>query len=136
MREKRTMHSDEARRGVTAAVGVNYAAQRDAMVAGDADALDVLLAEGFTLTHMTGYVQSGQDWLADVRSGAMTYHAVNDVDVFVDLDGGAPVVHANTVTEATIWGSHGTWPLKLRIHYTCQAGSWLALRTGASIWRA
>ncbi|MCF4119917.1 nuclear transport factor 2 family protein [Antribacter sp. KLBMP9083] len=54
-----------------AALRASYAAQCRAMVAGDADALGRLLADGFTLTHMTGTVQSKEQWLADVRSGEM-----------------------------------------------------------------
>ena len=105
------------------------------MVAGVAEALGALLADGFTLAHMSGYRQRGAEWLADVRSGAMTYHAVEDVDVSVDVDDAAPVVTARTRTEATIRGAYGTWPLQLRIHFTCAGGSWLASHTVASTWR-
>jgi hypothetical protein len=104
------------------------------MLAADVDALDVLLADGFTLTHMTGYQQPKAQWLADVRSGQMTYHAMEDLDVCVDLSGATPVVDARTRSEATTWGSHGTWPLRLRIHLTRAGGSWLASHTVASTW--
>lgn len=56
---------------IEAAVLANYAAQRDAMVAGDADRLDGLLGQGFTLTHMTGYVQTRAEWVADGRDGGI-----------------------------------------------------------------
>ena len=71
------------------AVRASYAAQREAMVAGDADALGALLAEDFTLVHMTGYRQPRGEWLADVRSGAMSYRSMEDVDVSVDMSGEA-----------------------------------------------
>ena len=129
------MSTDQSPADVAATVRANYAAQRDAMVAGDADALGAQLADGFTLTHMTGYRQAGAEWLADVRSGEMAYHAVEDVEVLVDVDGGTPVLTARTRTEATIWGGHGTWPLQLRIRFTRNDGFWLAADTVASIWR-
>ena len=87
---------DESRAQIAAAVCTNYQAQREAMVAGDAEALAALLMNGFTLTHMTGFRQPKAEWLADVRSGVMTYHVIDDVDVSVDLEGGAPVVTART----------------------------------------
>ncbi len=65
----------------------------------------------------------------------MTYHAIDDVDVSVDLEGGTPVVTARTRTEATIWGGHGIWPLQLRIHFARVGDSWLASNTVASTWR-
>jgi hypothetical protein len=117
-----------------AAALANYEAQRDAMVAGDADRLDGLLGQGFTLTHMTGYVQTRPEWVADVRSGEMTYHAIDDVDVSVDIEDGTPVVTARSRTTATIWGSRGTWPLQLEIYFASADDGWLALRTVASTW--
>jgi hypothetical protein len=128
--------ADESRAHTVEAVRANYEAQRDAMVAGDTEALGALLADGFTLTHMTGYLQPKAEWLADVRSGEMSYHAIQNVDVTVDVDAdtGTPVLIARTRTEATIWGSHGTWPLRLRIRFSGTGGSWLASDTVASTW--
>jgi len=120
---------------LAAAVLANYEAQRRAMVAGDADALGPLLAEDFTLVHMTGYRQPKAEWLADVRSGAMTYHSIEDIDVTVGVSGGAPVVTARTRTAATIWGAFGTWPLQLRITFMRAGSSWVASGTVASTWR-
>jgi len=117
------------------AVLANYGGQRTAMVAGDADALGALLAEDFTLVHMTGYRQPTAEWLADVRSGAMTYHSMADVDVTVDVSGCAPVVTARTRTAATIWGASGTWPLQLRISFAHDRTAWVAVGTVASTWR-
>lgn len=113
-----------------AAIRANYAQQREAMVAGDADALGALLADGFTLTHMTGYLQPKQEWLADVRTGRMTYHAMDDVEVTVDRT----VLTARTVTEATIWGGHGTWRLQLEITYAHDGREWLPTASVASTW--
>src|SRR4051794_8711865 len=112
--------------GVTAAVRANYDGQRQAMVAGDAEALGALLADDFTLVHMTGYPQPKAEWLADVRSGAMSYSSMEDVEVSVDLAGATPALTVRTRTAATIWGASGTWPLQLRITFTRNASSWLA----------
>jgi hypothetical protein len=129
------MRADESRAKIAAAVRANYEAQRDAMIAGDTDRLGELLTEGFTLTHMTGYRQPKGEWLTDVRSGAMSYHTIEDVDVTVKVDDVTPMVTARTRTEATIWGSNGTWPLRLRIHFIHDHGGWLACETVASTWR-
>lgn len=75
---------------VTAAVRANYAAQLRALLAGDADALGELLTDSFSQTHLTGQRQSRGDWLAAVRSGEMSYHAVDVVEESVDLSSGMP----------------------------------------------
>lgn len=105
------------------------------MLTADATALGSLLASDFTLTHMTGHEQGRDEWLSDVRSGEMTYHSMQDVDVTVDPRGDDPVLTARTQTAATIWGFRGTWPLQLRIHFENVDGSWIASRTVASTWR-
>jgi len=117
------------------AVLAGYEGQRRAMVAGDADALGALLAGDFTLVHMTGYRQPRAEWLADVRSGAMTYHSMEDVDVSVDVSGEAREVTPRTRTAATIWGATGTWPLQLRITFAHDGTAWIAAGTVASTWR-
>lgn len=124
-----------ANAAVEAVVRVSYDAQRAAMVTGDAHALGGQLAHGFTLTHMTGYVQSRREWLEQVGSGEMTYHSVEDVAVSVeDADAGAPVLTARTRTDATIWGGRGVWPLQLEIHFAHDGDRWVAARTVASTW--
>jgi hypothetical protein len=128
------MPAGEHETGTAAAIRANYAAQRGAMVDGDADALGALLADGFSLTHMTGYRQPKAEWLADVRTGGMTHHAMEDVEVSIDVSGGSPVLTARTRTEATIWGNRGTLPLQLRIRFTFDGTAWLAENAVASVW--
>ncbi len=86
---------------------------RAAMVSADTDTLSDVLAESFTLTHMTGFVQSHSDWLAAIDTADMQYHRIVDVDLVASPDGDAVTVR--TRTDATIWGGRGQWPLQLRI---------------------
>jgi hypothetical protein len=109
------MTANGDRTAVETAVRDSYSQQREAMASGDADALANLLGVDFTLTHMTGYRQSRQEWLADVRRAQMAYHSIEDVEVTVDLADELveqPVLTARTRTTATIWRSRGTWPLQ------------------------
>ncbi|WP_425860889.1 nuclear transport factor 2 family protein [Arthrobacter sp. TWP1-1] len=106
----------------------------EAMVRGDSDALNELLTYEFTLTHMTGYVQPKDEWMDDVRTHQMQYHSMGQVDLVADLDAGAPVLTARTITDATIWGGRGTWQLQLRSWFENIDGEWLISRTVASVW--
>jgi hypothetical protein len=127
--------SDTDLTAIEAAVRASYRDQREAMVAGDADALGEQLAEDFTLTHMTGYVQSRRQWLEQVASGEMTYHSMEDVTLTVrDADTDEPVLTATTRTDATIWDGRGVWPLRLEVHFVHDGQTWLAARTVASTW--
>jgi hypothetical protein len=48
--------------------------------------LDNILAEEFTLTHMTGYVQSKSEWLDAIDTGEMQYHRMETVEAALGMD--------------------------------------------------
>ncbi len=64
------------------------AAQSAAIIAADVETLDRLLDDSFTATHITGYVQPKDEWLADITSGQMRYHSTEEIlwDLTVDGD--------------------------------------------------
>jgi hypothetical protein len=112
----------------------NYLAQCDAMVGANVDALRDLLAPEFTLTHMTGYLQSKAEWLDDIDTGQMTYHSIRNVEIATVAEADEVSLTARSHTHATIWGAKGTWPLQLRITFTHTHAGWVAARTIASTW--
>ncbi|MGN8246108.1 nuclear transport factor 2 family protein [Cellulomonas soli] len=119
---------------VTDAVRAAWVEQREAMVAADTGALDALLGEEFTLTHLTGYVQPKHEWLEAIDSGEMRYHGIEDVETAVEGDADAPVLTVRTRTLATIGGSRGNWRLQLRVEYAPDGPEWVAVRSVASVW--
>lgn len=106
-----------------------------AMVSGGPTRLDPLLADGYTLTHMTGYVQPKTEWLGEVGAATMAYHSIRDADVVVEVHPESATVDARTHTDATIWGSRNNWRLRLRTDFAPgDDGEVVALRTVASTW--
>jgi hypothetical protein len=87
------------------------------MVAGDLAELDSILADEFTLTHMTGYVQAMAEWLDAIETGQTV-----------------PALTARTFTDATIWGARATWRLTLRSWFEPRGDDWVITRTVASTW--
>ncbi len=106
----------------------------EAMVAGDAAALEKILTADFTLKHMTGYVQSRSEWLDDIESGQMRYHRMETVQATVSPEGTTPSLTARTLTDATIWGSRSAWRLTLRSWCEPRGDDWGIARTVASTW--
>jgi hypothetical protein len=105
-----------------------------AMVAGDTGELAGILSEDFTLTHMTGYVQSKSEWLEAIESGEMQYHRMGTVEATHGTDPTVPELTARTHTDATIWGSRATWRLTLRSWFEPHGDGWVITRTVASTW--
>lgn len=71
-------------------MGALYESMCDAMVAADIAGLDSVLADEFTLTHMTGYVQSTVEWLDAIETGQMQYHRMETVEASPSPEGAAP----------------------------------------------
>jgi ketosteroid isomerase-like protein len=106
----------------------------EAMVAGDVAELASILTDEFTLTHMTGYVQSKSEWLDAIETGQMQYHRMETVEATISAEGTTPGLTARTLTDATIWGSRAIWRLTLRSWFEPRGDEWVIARTVASTW--
>ncbi|WP_162794184.1 nuclear transport factor 2 family protein [Streptomyces paludis] len=105
-----------------------------AMTEGDTPSLDGLLDDGFTLTHMTGYVQRKAEWLTEMDAGQFVYHSIDEVDTALDLDGDTARLTVRTLTDAKVYGSRADWRLLLTTDYGRRDGTWIPLRTVATTW--
>ena len=116
------------------AIEVIHEAMCEAMVAGNVADLGSILADGFTLKHMTGYVQSKAEWLEAIDSGEMPYHRMETVEATHSTDGTAPVLTARTLTDVMIWGASSTWRLTLRSWFEPRGDVRVITHTVASTW--
>ena len=101
-----------------------YRAENRAMVERDQATLERILAETMTLTHMTGYVQPRQEWIAQIMDGKMKYYSSTEERVFdVVVEGDqASLVGQNRVKASVGGGGVSTWPLQMRVNLKRQAG--------------
>ena len=97
-----------------------------AMVEARVDRLDRMLDAGFTLGHITGYVQPKNEWFGVLRSGEFDYHQI-DVDnaaLSVRIKGNTAVVEGKGIFNATISGMHAPWRLKFSMALTRHGDVW------------
>jgi hypothetical protein len=109
-----------------------YRAMYGGMLERDTDLLDGLLDDEYTLTHMTGSVQSKNEWLAQIDSGEMQYHSSRPRDTSIEVTGDQAVLVGREFVHATIWGARGTWNLQLTTTYQRRDNAWIALKTVAT----
>jgi ketosteroid isomerase-like protein len=110
-----------------------YRAYLRAMTDGDTAALRELLADGFTLTHISGYVQSKTRWLLEMRAGKFRYHNVEEETVKVEVTGNTAQVVGLITTDAMVHGTRADWRLRLSMDYY-DGCRWVALRSVATSW--
>lgn len=95
-----------------------------AILAKDTTTIDRLTADAFTLTHITGYKQSKDEWLNHIKTDKMQYHQIDEQSVQVAINGKRADIVGKAKTRATIWGANGTWNLKLHYQATQTGGTW------------
>ena len=103
-----------------------------ALVEQDVDALDGLLSPLFTAEHITGQQQTKTDWLAQIRSGRMSYDRVDQEHIDITIDGDEATVTTRARVTATIWGTHGTWPLDSTHTYARMGNTWVIRHSAAT----
>ncbi|MGV0167439.1 nuclear transport factor 2 family protein [Furfurilactobacillus sp. WILCCON 0119] len=89
----------------------------------DTNALRKILAPTFTLTHMTGLVQSGNQWLAQIADGQMHYYSSQEECVSaVSVADGWQINGDNIVNAQIGGGSRQDWRLHTVMQVAEKAG--------------
>lgn len=101
-----------------------YRQINQAMLTKDTATIDKLTADGFTLTHITGYTQSKSEWLNYIETDKMQYHQIDEHNVKVSVNGDAADIIGQAKTKATIWGANGTWNLQLHYKAVKTGNTW------------
>lgn len=102
------------------------------MIERDTAAMNQIVDKGFTLTHMTGYVQSKADWFAEVEKESMKYFSAEKVNRRVNINGNRATVTQQNRVDARIWGSRHTWRLQQVYQLEKRNGHWIILNSVAS----
>src|ERR1700753_897144 len=75
------------------------------MIAKDTSGLDSILDPGFTLTHITGYVQPKREWFSEITTERMKYYSYKEVKTAVEIDGDKASFVGQNMLDARILGS-------------------------------
>ncbi len=121
-----TVHTDEAQ---VLAVTRQLA---QLMIERDTAAMNQILDEHYTLTHMTGYVQPKAEWFNEVIKESMKYYSAKEVNHSVTVNGDKATATMQNLVDARIWGSRNIWRLQQRLTLVKRAGKWIILNSVAS----
>ncbi|WBV53878.1 nuclear transport factor 2 family protein [Chryseobacterium gambrini] len=102
------------------------------MIARDTVAMNNILDEHYTLTHMTGYVQPKEEWFVEVSRESMKYYSSKEVNHTVKVNGNAADVVIQNLVDARIWGTRNTWRLQQKMKLEKRNGVWIILKSVAS----
>ncbi|MFY7828419.1 MAG: nuclear transport factor 2 family protein [Flectobacillus sp.] len=102
------------------------------MIARDTVAMNKILDKNYTLTHMTGYVQSKSEWFDEVARESMKYYSAKEVNHTIKVNGNTAEVVTQDLVDARIWGGRHTWRLQQKMILEKRNGAWIILSSVAS----
>lgn len=106
-----------------------------AMINQDMQVLNELLASQATLTHITGIVQTKEEWLSQIKVGTMKYFASVEEELKIEkLEGKKAYAQVKNRVTAKIYGTKNTWPLQLNFELEKSNNNWIIVSLNASLY--
>ena len=96
-----------------------------AMIDKDIDTLYALVTPDKRFTHMSGNVQTKEEFFGEIADGTLNYYSYKLNSPAVTVDGDTAILTGSTTLEARVYGTSGTWTLKTKQHFVRQGGKWL-----------
>jgi hypothetical protein len=102
------------------------------MIDKDLEGLDSILDTNFTLTHITGYVQSKAEWFSEIESERMKYYSYKEVKTTIKIDEDKALFVGQNLLDARIWGSRNNWRLQQTMQLEKRNDKWVILKSVAT----
>lgn len=101
------------------------------MIEKNTEAIDKIVDPHFTLTHITGYVQSKAEWFSEIESERIKYYSYKEVKTTVKIDGDKSTFVGQNLLDARIWGTRNNWRLQQTMQLEKRNGKWIILKSVA-----
>ena len=110
-----------------------YREMYKAMVEKDTATLNLVHADNFVLTHMTGMHQSKQEYIRAIANGTLNYYSAEHEQMDIKVDGNhATLTGRSRVNAAVFGGGRHTWRLQLYFNLVKEDGKWRFMAARAS----
>ena len=102
-----------------------YEAMQQAMIDKDVEAMRSLTTEDKTFTHMSGKVQTREEFFGEIADGTLNYFGYEIHDPKVTVEGDIATLTGSTTLNARVYGISGSWTLPTDAHFVKQDGKWI-----------
>ena len=110
-----------------------YREMYKAMIEKDTATLNLVHADDFVLTHMTGMHQSKQEYIRAIAGGTLNYYSAEHEQMDIKVEGNhATLAGRSRVNAAVFGGGCHTWRLQLSFQLVKKDDHWLFLSAIAS----
>ena len=101
-----------------------YKLMEQAMVDANIDILNEVILDGTTFRHMSGKVQTKEEYLNDIKTGSLDYQAYTIENEKITIDGDDAYIKAKVTLTANAYGAQGSWPFNVNAHMKRIKGIW------------
>lgn len=109
--------------------------QVSGMVDGNLDILNKVIAPNAKFIHITGTIQSKDEWLKQIKIGRMHYFNSKEKLMQVEIDGNNALVISRHELDARIYGFRNTWPLQSKTELIKNDdGQWQIVKSQAEMY--
>lgn len=109
-----------------AAVLATFEKIQQAMIDKDIETLDRMHKDGKIFTHMSGKVQTKDEYFAEIKNGTLNYYAYDIKNPVITVNGKYANLKASTTLTAKVYGSSGSWTLPTDMWFEKIGGEWIA----------
>ena len=102
-----------------------YKEMQQAMIDKDIDKLNDIVKDGMTFTHMSGKIQTREEYFEDIKTGALDYQSYTIENPRVSIDGNEATLKAKVTLTANAYGAQGSYPFNVSAYFEKINGEWL-----------
>lgn len=102
-----------------------FEAMQQAMIDKDVETMGSLVTEDKTFTHMSGRVQTKEEFFDEIADGTLNYYSYKIENPEITIDGDRAMLTADTTLTAKVYGISGSWTLYTKAHFIKVEDKWI-----------
>lgn len=106
------------------AVLTAFEAMQQAMIDKDIEMLNALVTKDKIFTHMSGKVQTKDEFFGEIANGTLNYYRYMIHDPVVSINGDRATLTGSTTLTAKVYGISGRWTLPTQAHFVRVDNVW------------
>ena len=102
-----------------------YEKMQQAMIFKDTNALDRIVKDGTTFTHMSGKTQTKEEYFGEIADGTLNYYRYKIENCTITVSGNTATLSADVTLTAKVYGMSGSWTLPVNAHFEKINNEWI-----------
>ena len=94
-----------------------YEEMQQAMIDKDIDKLNEIVENGTTFTHMSGKIQTKEEYFEEIRNSTLNYYKYKIVNPKIQVNDNKAKIEAVVRLTAKVYGIPGMWPLNITAYF-------------------